>query len=75
MLKRGYTLAYTENEARFATFADCKRKSEFAYFMAEKYGLSSKYIMIGYRRRYSHGTVWDMDSPAELLCGEARGDR
>lgn len=68
MLKRGYALAYIENETRFATFADCKRKSEFAYFMAEKYGLSGKCIPIGYSCGGAHAVNFAGFFPENVCC-------
>lgn len=48
MLKRGFHLAYVQNETRFATVSDCGRKARFVDYVSEKYGLRDKCITVGY---------------------------
>ncbi len=47
MLSRGYHLAYIANQTRWMVPEDVDRKSRFAKFLAERYGLSQKCVPVG----------------------------
>lgn len=47
LLKRGFHVAYVENESRFATKADCDLKARFVSYLHENYGLREKCVPIG----------------------------
>lgn len=47
LLKSGFTLCYIENDNRWGTPSDLKRKAEFIRYIIGKYGLSEKVVPIG----------------------------
>lgn len=47
LLKRGYHVAYNENENRWAEESDLKTKGEFVKFVSEKFGLDKRCVLIG----------------------------
>lgn len=47
LLKKGFHITYLENTSRFAPKEDCEAKARFVKFIAEKYGLKNKCVLIG----------------------------
>ena len=47
LLKRGFHVAYVENETRFATKDDCDLKAQFVEYLHINYGLRKKCVPIG----------------------------
>lgn len=68
MLKRGFCVAYVENETRFATESDCKRKAEFVKFVSEKYSLRDKCIPVGYSCGGAHAVNFAGYYPECVCC-------
>lgn len=68
MLKRGFHLAYVKNETRFATVADCERKSRFVEYVSEKYGLRKQCTLVGYSCGGAHSVNFAGYFPNQVCC-------
>lgn len=68
MIKRGFHLAYVENETRFATVADCERKARFVKMISEKYGLKDKCTLVGYSCGGAHAVNFAGYFPECVSC-------
>lgn len=68
MLKKGFHLAYIENESRFATFSDCERKSRFVNYIVQKYALRDKCIPVGYSCGGAHAVNFAGYFPDSVCC-------
>lgn len=68
MLKRGFHLAYVQNETRFATKSDCERKARFVKFISEKYSLRDKCTLVGYSCGGAHAFNFAGYFPECVCC-------
>lgn len=68
MLKRGFHLAYVQNETRFATVSDCERKARFVKFISEEYGLRDKCTTVGYSCGGAHAVNFAGYFPECVCC-------
>lgn len=68
MLKRGFHLAYIQNETRFATQSDCARKARFVKFISEAYNLKEKCTTVGYSCGGAHAVNFAGYYPECVCC-------
>lgn len=68
MVKRGFHLAYIENESRFATKADCERKARFVKYISENYKLRDKCVTVGYSCGGAHAVNFAGYFPECVCC-------
>jgi len=68
LLRKGFHLAYLENESRFATKSDCDRKARFADFLREKYNLCDRCVPVGMSLGGAHAVNFAGFYPDKVAC-------
>lgn len=67
-VKRGFHIAFVENESRFATKSDCEKKARFVKYISEKYKLRNKCIAVGYSCGGAHAVNFAGLFPDKVCC-------
>lgn len=68
LLQQGYHLAYVKNSSRMAPPIDCHVKAHFINYLAEKYNLSKKTVLVGMSLGGAHAMKFAGMYPELVSC-------